>query len=228
MRQAADLDKDQSYVLYALSQEQLDYLIFPLGRLKKSEVREIACEFGLESVAGKPDSQDTCFVGKGAYADFVLQRRPGLDQPGPIVMQNGDVVGNHRGLLHYTIGQRRGIGVAWSEPLYVLELDTDENRLVVGPGECLNFTSLQASNVVMSSGTARTGSVECEAMVRYQGQRYWATVQLLDDGQATVEFRESPRAVAPGQAVVFYDGDRVLGGGTIESSTTAFRLNVAA
>ncbi len=223
LREAIDDSKDQSYVLYAMSQEQLAFMLFPLGHLLKSEVREIAALYGLD-VANKPDSQETCFVGRGAYADFVLARRPGLESPGDIVTSDGSVVGRHDGLIGFTVGQRRGIGVAHSEALYVLSLDTENNRLVVGTRDELSFSSLIASRAALTSDEWPTSTFEAEARVRYQGERYAATVEPLEQGVMKIHFAEHPRAVAPGQAVVLYHGDEVLGGGTIDSGKTALPI----
>lgn len=227
LREAVDASKDQSYVLYAMSQEQLGFMIFPLGNLLKSEVREIAELYGLD-VAHKPDSQETCFVGRGAYAEFVMARRPGLNIPGEIVLSDGSVVGRHEGLIGYTVGQRRGIGVSYSEPLYVLSLDTDTNRLIVGTRDELSFTSLTASRAALTSDEWPAEPFEAEARVRYQGERYAATVQPLEPGVIQLEFAEHPQAVAPGQAVVLYRGDEVLGGGTIDSGKAAVPLRLEA
>ncbi|MFW6075727.1 MAG: aminomethyltransferase beta-barrel domain-containing protein, partial [Chloroflexota bacterium] len=205
----------------------LSYIKLPLGRLKKDEVREIAGRFGL-NVAGKPDSQETCFVGRGAYAEFVMNRRSGLDRPGEIMTPDGDVLGEHRGLIHYTVGQRKGIGVAYSEPLYVLRLDTKRNVLVVGTRDQMEFSSLEASGVSFTSDRWPAEPFECEARVRYQGTRYAAEVEPLEPGRLRIHFAEPPRAVAPGQAVVLYAGDEVLGGGTIESSSTVLELTSSA
>jgi tRNA-specific 2-thiouridylase len=215
--EAVDAAKDQSYVLHTLSQEQLRQVLFPLGQLTKQEVRTIARRLGLD-VAGKPESQDTCFVGKGAYADFVLRRRPGLDRPGEIVATDGRVLGEHHGLIHYTVGQRRGIGVAGPEPYYVLRLDIERNRLVVGAREELDFAALEADGVNLVSGEWPAVSFDCEVRLRYRGARLPARVTRVDSRTAQVEFARTPGAVAPGQAVVFYDSAEVLGGGTIRSA----------
>ena len=151
---------------------------------------------------------------------------PGYRPPRDIVTTDGRVVGHHDGLLGFTVGQRRGIGVAHSEPLYVLSLDTDGNRLIVGPRDELSFTSLQASRCSLTSDEWPTESFDAEARVRYQGERYAATVHPMGPGQLTIEFAERPRAVAPGQAVVLYRDDEVLGGGTIDSGTTAIPLSL--
>lgn len=227
LHQAADENKDQSYVLYMLTQEQLSYLLFPLGRLRKSEVRELAHAFGLP-VADVPDSQGTCFVGKGAYADFVSKRRPGLTEPGEIVDSRGNVLGTHEGLLHYTVGQRRGIGVAGPEPYYVLKLDLQRNQLVIGTRDEMGFDSLVARQVDFISGQWPAERFECEVAVRYRGTRYIAEIEPLEPGSARVHFHgELPSAVAAGQAVVFYRGDEVLGGGTIEAAETVATLPLA-
>jgi tRNA-specific 2-thiouridylase len=215
--QAVDERKDQSYVLHTMSQEQLRYLLFPLGRLRKPEVRELARGFGLP-VADKPESQDICFVGKGSYAQFVAARRPGLTEPGEIVSTHGEVLGQHRGLLHYTVGQRKGLGIAGPEPHFVLRLDTQANRLVVGTRADMAFSSLMASGVTLTAGEWPTEPFDCAAVVRYRGTRYAATVEPLEPGKVRVHFAEAPSAIAPGQAVVFYRDDEVLGGGTIASA----------
>lgn len=215
--EAADAAKDQSYVLHTLSQEQLQHVLFPLGHLAKRDVRTIAERLGLD-VAGKPESQDTCFVGKGAYADFVLRRRPGLDRHGEIVTADGRVLGEHHGLIHYTVGQRRGIGLAGPEPLYVLRLDAGTNRLVVGARDELDFAALDADGVTMVAGGWPAAPFDCDVRLRYRGERLPARVTPGDGGAARVEFARTPGAVAPGQAVVFYHGAEVLGGGTIRSA----------
>jgi len=220
--EAVDEAKDQSYVLHTLSQEQLRHVLFPLGGLRKPEVREIAAVLGLEQ-ARMPESQDTCFVGKGAYADFVLRRRPGLDREGPIVDSAGKKLGTHHGLIHYTVGQRRGIGVAAAEPLYVLELDVQANRLIVGRREELEFSALDAVGVSIVAGDWPREPFDCEVRLRYRGARCAARVIPQREGVARVEFPTAPGAVAPGQAVVFYRGPEVLGGGTI--AATALRAH---
>jgi tRNA-specific 2-thiouridylase len=217
---ALDERKDQSYVLHTLSQEQLGYLLFPLGRLRKPEVRELARGFGLP-VAEKPESQDICFVGKGQYASFVAKRRNDLTTPGAIVDLAGRVLGEHRGLLHYTVGQRKGLGIAAREPLFVLRLDTVENRLIVGTRADMRFSHLDATEVTLTSGDWPREPFDCTAMVRYRGAEFAATVEPMAVGRARVRFAEEPPAVAPGQAVVFYRDDEVLGGGTIAAAAPA-------
>jgi tRNA-uridine 2-sulfurtransferase len=227
LHRALDTSKDQSYVLHTLSQEQLAYLLFPLGRLRKTEVRELARGFGLP-VADKAESQDICFVGKGQYAEFVRRRRDGLTVPGPIVNARGETLGQHRGLLHYTVGQRKGLGVAGPEPYYVLRLDTTGNRLVVGTRSELAFTTLDATSVSLTSDAWPSTPFDCQVVVRYRGTPYTASVEPLEPGRVRVHFVEPPAAVAPGQAVVFYQGDEVLGGGTIAATRAAVELDMDA
>jgi tRNA-specific 2-thiouridylase len=214
---ALDETKDQSYVLHSLSQAQLAYLRFPLGRLRKTETRELARAFGLP-VADKAESQDICFVAKGQHADFVRRRRPALTEPGPIVNLRGETLGQHHGLLRYTVGQRKGVGVAAAEPYFVVRLDVDANQLVVGTRAELGVVSAEAHRVTFTSGSWPAAPFDCVALVRYRGTPYAATVEPLETGRVCVRFAEQPQAVAPGQAVVFYDGDVVLGGGTLAST----------
>ena len=216
---AVDDRKDQSYVLHTLDQEQLAYIQFPLGWLIKPEVRELARAFGLP-VADKAESQEICFVGKGSYADFVAKRRPDVEKPGAIVDDQGAVISEHRGLVHHTVGQRRGLGIAAAQPLYVLQLDTAANRLMVGSREQAVARQVEAGAVTLTSGVWPEAPVVCEAMVRYRGQRVPATVNLgpAGSGAATITFTAAGSALpiaSPGQAIVLYDGEEVLGGGDI-------------
>ena len=220
LRRAVDAGKDQSYVLYTLTQEQLGRILFPVGALTKREVRALARQARLP-VASKPESQDICFVPDGDYAAFVSRRRPGAARPGPIVDPGGRVLGEHRGLIHYTVGQRKGLGVSGPEPLYVIELDVARNRLVVGEQRRLGFVALTAARVNYVAGHAPDGPAPVLAVLRYRGQEVPATLDPLDGDRARVTFAEPTRAVAPGQAVVFYDPTDpsiVLGGGTIDSA----------
>ena len=223
---AVDGRKDQSYVLYTLDQDQLGYIQFPLGRLTKPEVRTIARAFGLP-VADKQESQEICFVGDRSYAQFVEERRPDAARPGEIVDSDGTVLGQHRGLLHYTVGQRRGLGIATAQPLYVLGLDTAANRLVVGPKVRAAATHLTLDRVSLTAGGASDATLAGDVMVRYRGQVTAGTVHYTPNpandgatarsGTATVTFAAQGPVASPGQAAVFYasGGDEVLGGGTI-------------
>jgi tRNA-uridine 2-sulfurtransferase len=216
---AVDTRKDQSYVLHTMNQDQLSFVRFPLGALTKPEVRTLARGFGLP-VAEKAESQEICFVGKGSYADFVAKRRPDVTVPGEIVDAGGTVLGEHRGLVHHTIGQRKGINIPHrkSAPLFVLRMEPEHNRLVVGSRAEATAKRLTAEAVAMTDDTWPTDTFACDAVVRYRGTPFPAEVTLAAEGSgaATVTFTgpEYPIA-APGQAVVFYRDDEVLGGGTI-------------
>ena len=216
---AADPRKDQSYVLYTMDQAQLGYVRFPLGNLTKPETRRLAKAFRLP-VAEKAESQEICFVGgagKGAYAAFVAARRPDVTRPGAIVDTAGAVVGEHRGVVHHTVGQRRGLGIAAGAPLYVVGLDPTANRVVVGSRSEAAARELVAEAVTLTDGDWPAEPFAVEAVVRYRGTPYPAEVRLgpAEDGTATVTFLGEGPVAAPGQAVVFYRGDEVLGGGTI-------------
>jgi tRNA-specific 2-thiouridylase len=215
---AVDSRKDQSYVLHTMTQEQLGFIRFPLGNLTKPETRVLARAFGLP-VAEKPESQEICFVGKGSYADFVAKRRPDVTVPGEIVDTSGNVIGEHRGLVNHTIGQRRGIGIARPQPLYVLNLDTARNRLMVGSREQATADHMTAEGVAMIDGSWPEMPFTCDAVVRYRGMPTPATVTLdaAGSGEASIVFGENAPLASPGQAVVFYQGDEVLGGGTIHA-----------
>ncbi|MFL5758755.1 MAG: tRNA 2-thiouridine(34) synthase MnmA [Thermomicrobiales bacterium] len=215
---AVDRRKDQSYVLHTMNQDQLGFIRFPLGNLTKPEVRALARAFGLP-VAEKAESQEICFVGKGSYADFVAKRRPDVTVSGEIVDPDGQVIGEHRGLVNHTIGQRRGIGIARPQPLYVLSLDTARNRLMVGSREQATADRLTAEGVTLLDGSWPEMSFTCDAVVRYRGAPAPATITLgpAGSGEATIDFGEDAPIASPGQAVVFYQGDGVLGGGTIHA-----------
>jgi tRNA-specific 2-thiouridylase len=220
---AVDQRKDQSYVLYTMDQDQLGYITFPLGNLIKPEVRQLARTFGLP-VAEKEESQEICFVGKGSYADFVAKRRPDVTRPGEIVTTDGATIGQHKGLVHHTIGQRKGIGVPRPEPLYALRLDLAENRLVVGSRSEAEAARVTAENVSLTQEAWPELPIEITVSVRYRGTPMPATVTFGTDAarSATIEFDADRPIAAPGQAVVFYDGDEVLGGGTIATVQRAW------
>ena len=207
-----DSRKDQSYFLCSMTQDQLARTLFPLGSMSKEEVRRIAEEHGFVN-AEKPDSQDICFVPDGDYASF-LRRYTGRDYPeGDFVLRDGTVVGRHRGIVDYTIGQRRGLGVAWSESLYVLGKDLENNRVILGPERELYVREVRAAAFHWISGKAPGAPFRCTAVTRYHQKEAPAEVFPLEDGGIRAVFDEPRRAVSPGQAVVLYDGDRVLGGG---------------
>ena len=216
-----DLDRDQSYFLFATTREQLDFLRFPLGDLSKEQTRAIAREFGL-AIADKRDSQDICFVPRGRYTDIVEKLKPGAVRPGDIVHVDGRVLGRHEGVIRYTIGQRRGLGVAAGAPLFVVRLDAENAQVVVGPREALaartialrDLNWLGAGDLPVAAG----GGLPVYARVRSARPPAAATLELRD-GRAVVVLAADEMSVAPGQACVLYDGDgadaRILGGGTI-------------
>ncbi|MBO5376805.1 MAG: tRNA 2-thiouridine(34) synthase MnmA [Ruminiclostridium sp.] len=207
-------DKDQSYVLYNLTQDQLSHVLFPLGSMKKSEVRRIAEENGLINAA-KPDSQDICFVPDGNYAYFIEKSTGRKSPAGDVVNSEGKVVGRHDGLINYTIGQRKGLGIAFGKPTYVIGKNSSDNTLVVGSEQELLKKSLIADDLNWISIPELTEPIICKAKTRYRMQEQPCVVYPEPDGRVYVEFNEPQRAITPGQRVVFYDGDIVIGGGVI-------------
>ncbi len=217
-----DDERDQSYFLFATTQEQLDFLRFPLGGMSKAETREAARELGL-AIADKSDSQDICFVPTGRYSDVIERLKPGAAEGGDIVHVDGRVLGRHDGIIHYTIGQRRGIGVAIGEPLYVVHLDADRQRVVVGPREALTTRRLilREVNWIGDGGLDEAAADGLEIFARVRSTRApERAVLTARDGVVAVELVEAEYGVAPGQACVFYDAPgtdaRVLGGGWID------------
>jgi len=214
MRRSVELAKDQSYVLYMLQQDELSRLIFPLGGFTKAQVRAMAAERGL-ATAYKPESMDICFIPDNDYRRFLREERPESMRPGPITDRRGNVLGQHKGLPLYTIGQRKGLGITGKEPLFVTEIDTARNLLIVGPLEELSRTELQAENVSFVDGRWPRASFRCLAQIRAHGAPAPVLVEPVEEGLLQLRFDEGQRAVSPGQAVVLYDGDVVLGGGRI-------------
>jgi tRNA-specific 2-thiouridylase len=211
---AADAAKDQSYVLHMLGQEQLSRAMFPLGDMAKQQTREEAKRFGFLEIAAKRESQEVCFIPDDDHVAFIEEFVPKMVREGEMVDPSGEVVSTHQGAFRYTIGQRRGLGISTGEPNYVLEVDQAANRVVVGPEELLSRKGLMADRLSWVAGGAPGDPFEAEARIRYQGQDIAAVVETRGD-EARVEFRSPMRAVAPGQSVVFYRGDEVLGGGRI-------------
>jgi tRNA-specific 2-thiouridylase len=212
-----DADKDQSYVLFGINREVLRHVMFPVGGYTKTEIREIAHEAGLR-VANKPDSQEICFVPDQDYAGFIRRYHGELDTSGELVDTDGNVVGRHTGYEQFTIGQRRGLGVAFGSPRFVVAVDAATRRVTVGEREALAVRELTADRcnwLVDSLPDELRGRVK----IRYLHEGADATVHRLEGDRLRVEFDEPQYGVAPGQAVVVYDGDRVLGGGWIESSS---------
>jgi tRNA-uridine 2-sulfurtransferase len=213
---ALDPDKDQSYMLHMLQQADLARLMFPIGEYTKPEVRAMAAERGLAS-ADRPESQDICFVPGGDYRNLLREERADSLRPGPIVDLMGNQLGHHQGLPLYTIGQRRGLGVAAKQPLYVTALDHARNAVVVGPRETLDRRTLEATGVTFVSGEWPAEPFSCQAQIRSHARPVEARVTPGEPGCLHVEFARPQRAVTPGQAVVLYDGDAVLGGGRISA-----------
>jgi tRNA-uridine 2-sulfurtransferase len=217
---ASDSARDQSYFLYRTTREELDFLRFPLGALTKDETRALARELRLP-VADKPDSQDICFVPQGSYADIVTRLRPEAGEPGEIVDETGAVLGRHAGIAHFTVGQRKGIGIAAAEPLYVLRLEPARRRVVVGPLSALAETRVRLGEFnwlggALAAGEARAVTVKLRST---QPPVPAALYAALDRDEAELVLENPAGAVAPGQAAVLYDGDRVLGGGWIRRET---------
>lgn len=210
-----DSEKDQSYVLYPMKQDALAKTIFPLGGWTKHEVRAYAKERNL-ATAEKPESYDICFVPDGDYASFVKTAVETPIEEGTMVNRSGQVLGKHRGLLHYTIGQRRGLGLSSKNPLYVLEMKPETNTLVVGEESELYQNELHANEINWVSIDAPRSPIEVEAKIRYHAIASAATITPIANDKVKIAFRAPQKAITPGQSVVFYDGDAVLGGGIIE------------
>jgi tRNA-specific 2-thiouridylase len=221
---AADADRDQSYFLFATTREQLDYLRFPLGDMTKPEVREHALRFGL-TVADKHDSQDICFVPTGRYTDIISRLKPNAMEPGDITDLDGRVLGSHHGIAHFTVGQRKGLGIASGHPLYVVKLDAATRRVVVGPREALRMDriALRDVNWIGDGALDRAIGGGLEIFVRVRSTRAPQPAWLRGgNGRYEVELVAGEEGVSPGQACVFYDAAsgqaRVLGGGFIQSA----------
>jgi len=215
LHKAADHTKDQSYFLFATTQEQLEYVYFPLGGLKKEDTRKMAEEFGL-SVADKPDSQDICFVPNGSYAKVIERMRPGAWEAGDIMHVNGKKLGTHEGIVHYTIGQRKGLGVGGGEPLYVVKLDAANNKVIVGSETDLASNNFRIRDINwLGGGDIPENGLEVTIKTRSTQTQFAATVVSVNDNYAEIKLPVPQRAIAPGQACVMYDGTRVLGGGWI-------------
>jgi tRNA-specific 2-thiouridylase len=211
---AVDESKDQSYFLFAITQKDLSRLIFPLGSMTKNEVREIANGMNLR-VANKPDSQEVCFITGGNYRDFLQSHAEIKNEKGEIVDVNGNILGLHNGIFSFTVGQRRGLGISNGKPLYVVSIDQKSNRVVVGKEEDICRTRLVANKVIWID-KAPVEEINVKAKIRYRHRESDAVVKASSEGRAFVEFKNPQRAITPGQAVVFYSGDRILGGGWIE------------
>src|SRR6266542_3087981 len=221
LRKAADPSKDQSYVLFPMQQDELARTLFPLGDLPKSETRRLAEEFGLP-VAKKPESMEICFIPDNKYGRYVQEAAPQAAVPGPIVDMQGRYLGEHPGVMFFTVGQRKGLGLTSAEPLYVVDIDAERNALIVGADSDLRCRGLIAEDLNLVALPALDGPVRCRARIRYRMEEAPATIEpALEEGESAVRviFDAPQRAVTPGQAVVFYDGDVVLGGATITRAT---------
>jgi tRNA-uridine 2-sulfurtransferase len=217
LRRGVDPGKDQSYFLFTLTQAQLARAMFPLGDLEKPAVRELARELGLQ-VAGKPDSHEICFVPDGDYAAFV-ERHAAAPGAGAIRDQQGHVVGRHEGVHHFTVGQRKGLGLSTGIKLYVVRIDAADNGVTVGPRDALERHAFTASGVNWIAGAPPGGVVRVAAQVRHRHQAAAGTLEPIGADRARVVFDEPQAAIAPGQAAVFYEGDEVIGGGWIGASS---------
>ena len=209
-----DISRDQSYVLYMLTQKELSHILFPLGGLLKSEVREIAEKRGLLN-AKKPDSEDICFVPDGDDASFIERDTGKKPEPGNFTDEAGNMLGIHKGIIHYTVGQRRGLGISSTEPYFVKRIDPENNTVVLGRKKDVMSSSLNAKDFNWLSIARPDGEIRAKAKIRYRYKEAPCTVSVIDETHTHITFDEPQSAVTKGQAVVLYDGDRVLGGGTI-------------
>jgi tRNA-specific 2-thiouridylase len=216
LKKGADVHKDQSYFLCQLTQEQLRHAIFPVGNLTKDRVREIAGELNLP-LAAEPESQEICFIPDNNYPGFLKDYIPRAAEPGPILDEQGNTLGKHQGITHYTIGQRQGLGIAAREPLYITAIEPDRNAVVVGTREQIYGRELIASNLNWIAMARPEHPMRLKARIRYRHPEAEATVTPVDEATVHVRFTEPQMAITPGQAIVFYDGDTAIGGGTISS-----------
>lgn len=227
LKKSKEEKKDQTYFLYTVPKEELEHIIFPLQNYtSKDDIRKIAEENNL-AVANKKDSQEICFIPNGNYKDFLMRHLEEKQKSGNIVLKNGEVLGKHNGLINYTIGQRKGLGISYKEPLYVVDLDKEKNQVVVGIEKDLYSKSLTAKNLnwLVPSVINDNKKIECYAKIRYRAKEAQAVVYLNDKDVAKVEFVEPQRAITQGQSVVFYDEDGVvLGGGIIDNEIFGIKL----
>jgi tRNA-specific 2-thiouridylase len=219
LRKGVDESKDQSYVLYSMTQKQLELTLFPLGGLFKREVREIARQEGLRTAA-KPESQDICFVGDGDYADFIERRTGSPPRAGNFIDREGAVIGSHKGAVHYTIGQRRGLGMGFGERKFVVAKDMETNSVTLGDEDDLLVKTLYADNVNLIAADRLDEKVTMSVRTRYRQNERAAAISPAGTDIIKVEFEYPQKGVAAGQAVVFYSGDVVFGGGTVRETRT--------
>lgn len=216
LKKSATDRKDQTYALYNLTQDQLGKTLMPIGEFHKERVREIAKEIGL-TVANKPDSQEICFVDDNDYGRFISERTNTGIEPGDFVDTRGNVLGKHKGIVHYTIGQRKGLGISLGKPVFVVEIDVPGNRVILGDDTEVFSHSLIAEDLNFIPFDTLQGNIRVKAKIRYSAKEANAIVIPQEDGTVRVDFESPQRAITPGQAVVFYDGDIIVGGGTIKS-----------
>lgn len=214
LRKAGDVTKDQTYVLYSLTQDILSKTLFPLGDLNKSQIRSLAEEHGLIN-ANKPESQDICFVPDGDYASFLKRETGYVPKLGDFVLEDGTFVAKNKGIIHYTVGQRKGLGIAWEHPLYVISKNPETNCVVLGKNESLFSKRLEAEDVNFIAVKELKSPMKVMAKTRYSQKEAEAVVFPLEEKRIAVEFSQPQRAITPGQAVVFYKDDYLVGGGKI-------------
>lgn len=215
LKKSVTAAKDQTYALYNLTQYQLSHTLMPVGDYSKEEIRQMAEKIGLRT-AGKPDSQEICFIPDNDYAGFIDREAEGLvPPPGNFVLTDGTVIGQHKGITHYTVGQRKGLGIAMGRPVFVTEIRPDTNEVVIGSNEDVFGTTVYAKNLNFMSISELEGDLEVTGKIRYSHKGAPCTIRKVEADKIVCQFHEPVRAITPGQAVVFYDGDIVVGGGTI-------------
>ena len=214
IRNSVTAKKDQTYALYNLTQEQLSHTLMPVGDYNKDEIRAIAEKIGIQ-VAHKPDSMEICFVPDNDYAGFITRETGYLSRPGNFVDLHGNILGTHKGIIHYTVGQRKGLGLAMGHPVFVVAIRPETNEVVIGENDDVFSTKLYANNINLMSVDKIEEPIRARAKIRYSHEGADCTIRMADDGLLECVFDEKQRAVTPGQALVIYDGDYVLGGGTI-------------
>ena len=214
IRNSVTAKKDQTYALYNLTQEQLSHTLMPVGDYNKDEIRAIAEKIGIQ-VAHKPDSMEICFVPDNDYAGFITRETGYVSRPGNFVDLHGNILGTHKGIIHYTVGQRKGLGLAMGHPVFVVAIRPETNEVVIGENDDVFSTKLYANNINLMSVDKIEEPICARAKIRYSHEGADCTIRMADDGLLECVFDEKQRAVTPGQALVIYDGDYVLGGGTI-------------
>ncbi len=215
LRKGADSRKDQSYVLFSLGQDQLRHTLFPIGKYLKQEVRQKASQIDLR-VHDKPESQEICFIHDTSYHSFLKETLREPVQPGPLIDRKGNILGTHRGIAFYTIGQRRGLGLARGKPLYVVAIDREKNQIVVGEESEVYADTFSVDSLSWITAPPPALTLSARVKIRYNHPGAEASISITGDGEALVKFHRPQKAITPGQAAVFYDGETVLGGGWIK------------